>query len=175
MLGRRSRAWLAGCVGVAAFAMAVAGATTVARAQYNYSHAYTVDTATIMVGGASTRVLTDASGKTLYYLATDTPMRSTCTGSCATIWPPLLSDSAPATEAPLPGKLALVKTANGSQVSYNGHLLYTYSGDTAAHQANGQGVAGQWSVARVDLKPAMTGTTGAPATTKNDYGRGGGY
>ena len=166
--------WLAGCAGATTLGGAVALATVGGVAAYHA--AYTVDTAAIMVAGASTRVLTDPAGKTLYYVATDTPARSTCTGTCATIWPPLLSDSAPATEDPLPGKLALTKTANGSQVSYNGHLLYTYSGDSGPHQANGQGVAGKWRVARVDLKPAamgISGAPGAPTQNKDDYGRGG--
>jgi predicted lipoprotein with Yx(FWY)xxD motif len=127
-----------------------------------FGAAYTVDTASITVKGVSMKVLTDATGMTLYYVATDTPTTSSCTDGCAKIWPPLLSMSAPATEEPLPGKLALVKTANGSQVSYNGHLLYVYSGDAAPHQANGQGIAGKWWVAKVDLKPAAAGGTGQP-------------
>jgi predicted lipoprotein with Yx(FWY)xxD motif len=136
-----------------------------------YGAAYTVDTAKIMVKGASTRVLTDAKGMTLYYVATDTPTSSSCTGGCAKIWPPLLSTSAPSTEEALPGKLAVVKTANGSQVSYNGHLLYTYSGDTAPKQANGQGVAGKWWVASVNVKPAAASGTTPPK--KTGYGDGG--
>jgi predicted lipoprotein with Yx(FWY)xxD motif len=137
-----------------------------------FGAAHTVDTASIMVKGVSTKVLTDAKGMTLYYVDSDTPSSSSCTGGCAQIWPPLLSTSAPAAEEQLPGKLALVKTANGSQVSYNGHLLYTYSGDTAPHQANGQGVAGKWWVAKVDLKPAAAGGTGQPKPG-NVYDKGG--
>lgn len=123
-----------------------------------------VETAAISVNGASKRVLTDAKGMTLYYLATDTAGRSTCTGGCAKVWPPLLRMSAPSAKGALPGKLTLVKTENGSQVSYNRHLLYTYSGDTAPHQANGQGIAGKWWVAAVDLKPAMSGTPSKPSS-----------
>ena len=108
-----------------------------------------------------------------YYVDSDTPSRSSCTGGCAQIWPPLLSTPAPATDEQLPGKLALVKTANGSQVSYNGHLLYMYSGDTAPHQANGQGVAGKWWVAKVDVKPAAAGAPGQPKPSNSGYGNGG--
>jgi predicted lipoprotein with Yx(FWY)xxD motif len=173
MRGPRARAWLVGFVRAAPLSVTVVAAAAAIAA--GYPTAYTVDTAAVMVSGVSARALTDAAGKTLYYVATDTPTRSTCTGMCASVWLPLLSDSAPATGAPLPGKLALVKTANGSQVSYNGHPLYTYSGDSGPHQANGQGVAGQWWVATVDLKPAMTAMPGAPGTapSKNDQGHGG--
>lgn len=133
-----------------------------------FGAAYTVDTATIMVKGVSTKVLTDAKGMTLYYVATDTPTTSSCTGGCAKTWLPLLSASAPTTEEPLPGKLAVVKTANGSQVSYNGHLLYTFEGDSAPKQANGQGLGGKWWVAKVDLKPGA----GKPSTGSG-YDKGG--
>jgi len=126
-----------------------------------FGAAYTVDTATIMVKGVSTKVLTDAKGMTLYYVATDTATTSSCTSGCAKTWLPLLSASAPTAGAPLPGKLAVVKTANGSQVSYNGHLLYTFEGDSAPHQANGQGLGGKWWVAKVDLKPGAAGKSGS--------------
>lgn len=134
-----------------------------------FAAAYTVDTATIMVKGASTKVLTDAKGMTLYFVTTDTPTKSSCTGGCAKTWMPLLSASAPTTEEPLPGKLAVVKTANGSQVSYNGHLLYTFEGDSAPHQANGQGLGGKWWVAKVNLK---SGAAGQPAPSSG-YDKGG--
>ncbi len=159
---RRMTTLLAACAALVLLAAATGAAA--------YGAAYTVDTAKIMVKGTSTRVLTDTKGMTLYYVATDTPKSSSCTGGCAKIWPPLLSTSAPATDEPLPGKLVLVKTANGSQVSYNGHLLYIYSGDTAPHQANGQGVAGKWWVARVDVKPMASGST---PVKKTGYGDGG--
>src|SRR5690348_4490990 len=158
---RRTTAVLAAVAGLVLLAAAIGPAA--------FGAAYTVDTAAIMVKGVSTKVLTDAKGMTLYYVATDTPTSSSCTGGCAKIWPPLLSTSAPSTEEALPGKLAVVKTANGSQVSYNGHLLYTYSGDTAPKQANGQGVAGKWWVASVTVA-AASGTT---PPKKTGYGDGG--
>lgn len=118
-----------------------------------YGAGYVVGTAVVTVGGVRTQVLTDAGGLTLYYRATDTPTRSTCTGGCTQVWPPLLGGATPTFNGSFAAKFGLVNTANGSQVSYNGHLLYRYSGDTAPGQANGQGVAGQWWIARVDLPP----------------------
>ena len=164
-MNRWTTTLLAGCAALVLLAAALGAAA--------YGAAHTVDTAKIMVKGTSTRVLTDTKGMTLYYVATDSPTRSSCTGGCAKIWPPLLSTSVPSTDGPLPGKLALVKTANGSQVSYYGHLLYRYSGDTAPHQANGQGVAGKWWVAKVDLKPAAAGAPGPSPTKPSGYGGGG--
>ena len=150
-------AFLAGALGPAAFGAA-----------------YTVDTAAVTIKGMSAKVLTDEKGMTLYYVNSDTPATSSCTGGCAQIWPPLISTSAPTSENRLPGKLTVVKTANGSQVAYQGHLLYRYSGDTAKGQTNGQGIAGKWWVAKLDLKAGAAGAGAAPSKPAGSgYGNGG--
>ena len=115
----------------------------------------TVGMATAKVDGVSKEILTNAKGMTLYYFTGDTATTSGCTGGCGSVWPALLSDSAPTAAPMLTGKLTLVKTANGSQVAYNGHLLYTYSRDQAPGDTNGNGIAGKWFAATVDLKAAL--------------------
>jgi predicted lipoprotein with Yx(FWY)xxD motif len=96
--------------------------------------------------------LTNSNGMTLYYNAMDTGTRSTCTGDCAKIWPPLLSDGKPTKDpkvvagSKIDGEVGVVKTANGSQVTYNGHLLYSYTGDAAPGEATGSGKGGKWYV-----------------------------
>jgi predicted lipoprotein with Yx(FWY)xxD motif len=157
-------AWVGATLIVAAVGAASSGTG------YTYAAGYTVETATIMVKGTSMKVLTDENGMTLYYVRSDTLTTSSCADGCAKIWPPLLSGSAPTAEESLPGKLSIVKTANGSQVSYNGHLLYRYSGDSAPHQASGQGIAAKWSVAVVDLKPLAAGAPGQPAPKSSSPG-----
>jgi predicted lipoprotein with Yx(FWY)xxD motif len=92
----------------------------------------TLKTATI--GGV--RVLTNAGGFTLYWFAPDTPSRSTCYGTCAGYWPPVTGT--PAAGPGVTGTLATIKRSEGTtQVTYNGHPLYTYAGDTAPGQAFG--------------------------------------
>ena len=49
--------------------------------------------------------------------------------------------------------------ANGSQVKYNGHPLYTFSGDTAQGQINGEGLFGMWFVAMPNLPVQGSGST----------------
>jgi predicted lipoprotein with Yx(FWY)xxD motif len=49
--------------------------------------------------------------------------------------------------------------ANGSQVEYNGHPLYTFSGDTAPGQTNGEGLFGMWFVATPNLPVQGGGST----------------
>ena len=130
--------------------------------------ALTIKTATLTVGGKSLTVLTNAGGMTLYYRTSDTPT-SVCSGGCASAWPPVLSSTMPSVSGTLPGTFSLLNDANGSQVAYNGHPLYTYSGDSAAGQANGQGFANIWFVAPTTL-PASTGTpAGSTTPTPGGY------
>jgi predicted lipoprotein with Yx(FWY)xxD motif len=81
-------------------------------------------------------VLTNAKGYTLYWFAPDTASMSRCYGSCATYWPPVIGT---ATAGPgVTGRLGTIeRTGGATQVTYDGHPLYTYVGDTAPGQANG--------------------------------------
>ena len=119
------------------------------------AHAYTVNTASVTVKGKKENILTDARGMTLYQFTPDNPTRAACTAGCAKVWPPLLSKSTPTHPSSLPGKLSLVRDANGDQVSYNGHLLYRYSRDKTPGQTNGEGLSGKWFVATPDLAAAV--------------------
>jgi predicted lipoprotein with Yx(FWY)xxD motif len=89
---------------------------------------------TVRIGGVM--VLANAKGLTLYSFAPDTATRSACSGTCAVYWPPV---TGPVTAGPgITGKLATIKRSDGSsQATYDGHPLYTYVGDSAAGQANG--------------------------------------
>ena len=81
-------------------------------------------------------VLTNAQGLTLYWFAPDTPTRSTCYGTCAGYWPPMTGT--PSAGLGVTGRLATISRSDGTtQVTYNGHPLYTYVGDTAPGQAFG--------------------------------------
>jgi predicted lipoprotein with Yx(FWY)xxD motif len=83
-----------------------------------------------------TRVLTNEKGFTVYSFAPDTPTTSKCYGSCAAYWPPVTGTTAAG--AGLPGKVGTIKRTDGSeQLTYNGHPLYTYIGDSAPGQARG--------------------------------------
>jgi predicted lipoprotein with Yx(FWY)xxD motif len=97
----------------------------------------TVNVTTATVGGKSEQVLVDAKGLPLYTYAADTPTQSHVSGGLATLWPPLVSGSP--SEAGATGKLSVLADANGQQVLYNGHFLYTFVDDTPG-QVTGQGV-----------------------------------
>jgi predicted lipoprotein with Yx(FWY)xxD motif len=109
--------------------------------------------------------LTGAGGRTLYILTKDSPGTSTCTGGCASAWPPFtVTGTAPSAGAGVTGKLAtLTRSDGGKQVTYNGMPLYYFSGDSAAGQANGQGVQGIWYVALAAGNASTSGSTAAPS------------
>jgi predicted lipoprotein with Yx(FWY)xxD motif len=103
---------------------------------------------TATVNGKSETILTNAGGMTLYYRTSDVPPTTVCSAGCAQAWPPLLSSGSgvPSSMSSLPGKLSVLANANGMQVEYNGHPLYTFSGDSGPAQTNGEGVGGIWFV-----------------------------
>jgi len=104
---------------------------------------------TATIGG--TTVLTNAKGFTLYSFAPDTPATSKCYGSCAAYWPPVTGTTTAG--AGLPGKVGTINRTDGSaQLTYNGHPLYTYIGDSAPGQAKGNNLnlnGGLWHEVRV--------------------------
>ena len=122
-----------------------------------------IQTATVSVNGQSVTVLTNAAGRTLYDLTADTPTSTACNSSCTTIWFPLLAKGAPSSTTPLPHQVSALRDANGQQVEYDGHLLYTFSGDTAAGQAQGEGIqsfGGIWHVVTPTLSVPSGGSNG---------------
>jgi len=123
-----------------------------------------VKTGTATTKSGSQTVLTNAQGLTLYYFDTDTATTSACTAACAQAWPPLLftGSGQPTAEGSLTGPLTVVTTANGMQVAYNSHLLYTFQKDTAAGTATGDGLKGVWHVAT----PGTTALSATPPVIK---------
>ncbi len=125
-----------------------------------------VMTASATVAGKSVTILTDTKGMTLYYFTPDTTTTATCTttGDCLTHWPAVLftGTATPTSATALPGALSVVTSADGAQMQYQGHFLYTFAGDKAAGDTNGQGLGGKWFVATTDL--ALLKATG------NGYG-----
>jgi predicted lipoprotein with Yx(FWY)xxD motif len=87
-------------------------------------------------------ILVNAAGFTLYTFANDTTGTSNCTGSCATVWPPLTpGNGAPTGGTGVTGTLATITRSDGTkQVTYNGKPLYTFQSDGSAGKATGDGV-----------------------------------
>jgi predicted lipoprotein with Yx(FWY)xxD motif len=114
---------------------------------------YAVRIATAMVKGKAETILATPQGLTLYYFTPDSATKVACTGGCAKVWPPLVSTGSGTSlgDASLLGTLKVLTDANGAQVQYNGHLLYTYSKDSAPGQTTGEGLFGKWFVCTPSL------------------------
>jgi predicted lipoprotein with Yx(FWY)xxD motif len=129
-------------------------------------------------------VLVTASGLTLYWFANDTATQSNCNGSCASYWKPLLGTAAAVSGTSLPHGFGTVKRADGQmQITYDGHPLYTYTGDTASGQVNGNGLnasGGMWwaitptgSELGASTASSTSGSSGSSSSGSSSSGSGG--
>jgi predicted lipoprotein with Yx(FWY)xxD motif len=115
-------------------------------------------------------VLVNAQGMTLYHLSGESSDRFLCTSAaCVASWPPL---SAGAISTSI-GGLAAVKRPDGSdQLAYKGEPLYTFAGDKAPGEANGQGVkadGGTWSAVVASASAAQSSSTSEPTKSYRGY------
>lgn len=79
---------------------------------------------------------------TLYMFVADHAGKSACYGTCASVWPPLLTKGAPkAAGGARQGELGTIKRTDGTtQVTYAGHPLYLYTPDKTPSDVTGQGI-----------------------------------
>jgi len=137
---------------------------------------------TASVAGLGT-VVVDGNGRTVYLLTSGGHTNVPCddASGCTKIWPDL----------PLPDGVSGAKAGTGIQASllgtmkladgqtyptYNGWLVYEFSGDSGPGQGRGEGIksfGGTWyalSPAGTPVTGASTGGTSAPATTSGGSG-----
>jgi predicted lipoprotein with Yx(FWY)xxD motif len=111
--------------------------------------------------------LAGADGMTLYVFANDTDGTSTCTGSCAETWPPLMGDGSDVVAGSgVSGTFGTTTRDDGStQITHNGQPLYYFADDAAAGDAKGDGVGGVWSIAPVGEASASQPAASQPASS----------
>ncbi|MCL4434995.1 MAG: hypothetical protein M1399_09625 [Actinobacteria bacterium] len=128
-------------------------------------------------------VLVNGSGQVLYTLTSASATSSPCdTSKCLGIWPPLLGSSGLSAGTGISsahiGTLTLPSGAK--QVTYYGHPLYTFSGDTAAGQVKGEGLAfpigvpnpsGHWyAISATGSMVVKTASTSTPSSSSSSGG-----
>lgn len=86
-------------------------------------------------------LLTDGSGRAVYLWMKDTNGASACSGACTGTWPPVSTTGSPtASGSAKASDLGTITRSDGTkQVTYDGHPLYYFSGDSGAGMASGQG------------------------------------
>jgi predicted lipoprotein with Yx(FWY)xxD motif len=164
----------AAIVPLAALAVAGYGGVSSANASTAPQEATKAKPATVRVAKTNLgKILVNAKGRTLYLFQADSGTTSACSDACAAAWPPLTSATPKIGKG---AKASLASTATRSdgkpQVIYNGHPLYTFSGDKKAGNTNGQGVnafGGLWYV----LSPTGTEISSTPSTSAGNGGSSG--
>jgi predicted lipoprotein with Yx(FWY)xxD motif len=138
--------WTLGCAVVAlGLGLAACGSDSPAKTQSGAGATSTqpapaAATVAVAQNAAQGPILVDGQGRTLYLFEKDSGTTSACTGACAQIWPAV---TAAAPTAGSGADAALLGTADGQvahQVTYGGHLLYTYSGDAAPGDVKGTSI-----------------------------------
>jgi predicted lipoprotein with Yx(FWY)xxD motif len=85
------------------------------------------------------KVLANQSGRVMYLFKKDTHNKSNCGTKCQAVWP-LVTSMGAAKAAGGVSASHLGRLADG-EVTYYGHPLYYFAGDTAAKQDTGEGLA----------------------------------
>jgi predicted lipoprotein with Yx(FWY)xxD motif len=119
------------------------------------------------VGVASSgfgNILVDSQGRTIYLFQQDTGTKSTCSGECASDWPPVRVSGQPKAGSGVnTSMLGTTPRSDGKpQVTYNGHPLYLFEGDSSAGDTNGQAITA-FGAAWYVMSPAgnaITSTSG---------------
>ena len=137
-------------------------------------YGYTPQTAGTASGAAAAEVgvansnlghiVVNGTTRTLYVFEKDSNGRSACYGPCASYWPPLLSKGKPiALSGTNMGLIGTTRRTDGTeQVTYAGHPVYEYAGDTKPGQTTGEGLT-DFGAAWVAISP--TGETIAPGAS----------
>jgi predicted lipoprotein with Yx(FWY)xxD motif len=125
-----------------------ASAATVASAQSNLPAARSSATATVQLRHTSLgSILVNSSGRTLYEFTRDHGNKNSCAAisGCSSVWPSLKASGRPTAGSGV--KASLLSTTSGHQVTYAGHPLYTYTGDSGPGETSYVGVkafGGTW-------------------------------
>ena len=113
-----------------------------------------IHTGVATINGKKVNVLMTNKGFAMYYNRTDPMFKATCTGQCAQDWPPVLAPQGMMTissSMTLPRQLSVHQTANGAQVFYDGHALYTYAADMQSGTATGRAQDMVWYLVGLTL------------------------
>ena len=133
---------VAGCASGGSSTASSSPATGASAAGASTSGAASSGSTEITTASASgSTFLTDGSGRAVYLWAKDTGDASQCSGACASAWPPVTATgSVTAGGSAVASDLSTITRSDGTkQVTYDGHPLYYYVGDSGPGQATGQG------------------------------------
>ena len=121
-------------------------------------------------------ILVNSSGQTLYLDVNDKSGHFACTGQCAAAWPVLKTNGKPKAAGKVKASmLGTVKHGSTTQVTYNGHPLYTFVQDSKSARITGEAVNGFYVVSTSGSKVTKKTTTTSTTTTTTSSSTSGGY
>jgi predicted lipoprotein with Yx(FWY)xxD motif len=186
MSGTRAKLRAGGFVAVVTVALVVAGcgsssttSSAAASSPAASSSAAVGGVAVSTAKGTGGTYLVGAGGRALYLWAADHNDTSSCAGACAQAWPPLLTMATPTASGGVQASdLGTITRSNGTkQVTYKGHPLYYFAGDTGSGTWHGEGSsafgAKWWLVAPAGT--AITAFAKATNSQSSSSGYSGGY
>ena len=94
---------------------------------------------------AKGKVLVDSKGMTLYTFAKDSAGKSACSGQCLANWPAF---TAKADAKDADGYTVISRDDGSKQWAYKGQALYTWVKDSKPGDITGDGVGGNWNLAK---------------------------
>jgi predicted lipoprotein with Yx(FWY)xxD motif len=111
-------------------------------------------------------IVVDAHGRTVYALNPETAGHLLCASrECLAVWHPVFVRSQAVTLKGIVGHLTFLHRSRKLQLTLRGMPLYTFAGDSAKGQANGEGIksfGGTWHTVPATVTQTMTP---APAPT----------
>lgn len=97
------------------------------------------------------KILTDKDGMSLYFFADDANGTSACVNGCLNNWPIFYEENVTLDNGLEAADFATVTRADGEkQTTYKGWPLYYYVTDTTAGDTHGDGIGGDWFIAKPD-------------------------
>ncbi len=101
--------------------------------------------------GALGSYITDQEGATLYYFSKDVNGDSECIGGCLSNWPAFYKADLKAGSGLNQSGIGVITRSDGSkQNTYKGWPMYYFASDDNAGDIKGEGVGGNWFVAKKD-------------------------
>ncbi|HEX8975235.1 MAG TPA: hypothetical protein VF781_01890 [Solirubrobacteraceae bacterium] len=158
---------IAGCGSSSSSSRSTSAASTSAPAGASSANGLRISTAKGSVG----TYLVGAGGRALYMWAGDSRGRSNCSGSCAKVWPPVPAAATPSVSGGVMASTlgTITRADGGRQLTYGGHPLYYFQGDSGAGTDNGQGhnaFGAKWWL----LAPAGAAITASGSASANGAG-----
>ncbi len=130
--------------------------------------------------GSAGTYLTGAGGRAVYLWVADVNGQSACSGDCAKAWPPVTTSGSPHASGSVSSSgLGTITRSDGTkQVTYHGHPLYYFAGDSGAGSTTGQGSNGfgaKWWLVSPNGNAITGGAQSSSSSTSTGSSSGGGW